>query len=237
MPLVPALALATLLACGDQDEGPSTEGTHPGECADGADNDADSLYDCDDPDCADAPDCAPGDGGADGGSADGGGADGGGADGGADGGSEDVDCNQVSVRGVLDGEEIELGSAAWYAIGDRNIFYAIIEPDACDHASILGTGGPGDVLAEGIFFDPAEGDYAGPFTVGFPDDKMWLDFKINYGIDRSFRATGGDGVASLGTPGGPLVIDSVAIAGPDGETLQGNLTACWCPGLEGYLPE
>lgn len=34
-----------------------TEGTFAGECADGADNDSDGLYDCDDPDCAGAPDC------------------------------------------------------------------------------------------------------------------------------------------------------------------------------------
>jgi hypothetical protein len=33
------------------------EGQNPGECSDGADNDADGLYDCDDPDCAGAPDC------------------------------------------------------------------------------------------------------------------------------------------------------------------------------------
>ncbi len=34
-----------------------TEGRNPGECADGADNDGDGAYDCDDPDCAGSPDC------------------------------------------------------------------------------------------------------------------------------------------------------------------------------------
>ncbi len=35
----------------------SIEGQNPGECADGADNDADGFYDCDDPDCTGSPDC------------------------------------------------------------------------------------------------------------------------------------------------------------------------------------
>ena len=33
------------------------EGVNPGECADGADNDEDGLFDCADPDCSGAPDC------------------------------------------------------------------------------------------------------------------------------------------------------------------------------------
>ena len=33
------------------------EGDEAGECSDGADNDLDGLYDCDDPDCEPAPDC------------------------------------------------------------------------------------------------------------------------------------------------------------------------------------
>ena len=38
------------------------EGRAPGECADRADNDADGLFDCADPDCAGAPDCSGEDG-------------------------------------------------------------------------------------------------------------------------------------------------------------------------------
>ena len=34
------------------------EGDEPGECTDGADNDRDGKWDCDDPDCAGSPDCA-----------------------------------------------------------------------------------------------------------------------------------------------------------------------------------
>ena len=37
------------------------EGHTPGECSDGADNDGDSLFDCEDPDCASASDCLEGD--------------------------------------------------------------------------------------------------------------------------------------------------------------------------------
>ena len=34
------------------------EGRNPGECTDGADNDGDGDFDCDDSDCAGSPDCA-----------------------------------------------------------------------------------------------------------------------------------------------------------------------------------
>ena len=45
---------------GDDDDtlgGEGYEGDVPGECEDGADNDMDGLYDCNDPDCAGAPVC------------------------------------------------------------------------------------------------------------------------------------------------------------------------------------
>ena len=44
---------------GDDDDSAAQqiEGDDPGECEDGADNDADGLFDCDDPDCAGAPVC------------------------------------------------------------------------------------------------------------------------------------------------------------------------------------
>ena len=43
----------------DDDSSPSGnfEGDEPGECSDGADNDQDGLFDCDDPDCFGSPDC------------------------------------------------------------------------------------------------------------------------------------------------------------------------------------
>ncbi len=41
----------------DDDDAAPAEGDDPGECSDGADNDADGLFDCDDPDCAGSPDC------------------------------------------------------------------------------------------------------------------------------------------------------------------------------------
>ena len=49
--------LLTLLACGELPELPKTEWMNPGECTDGADNDQDDAYDCDDSDCSGAPDC------------------------------------------------------------------------------------------------------------------------------------------------------------------------------------
>ena len=36
---------------------PGTEGNTPGECGDGADNDGDGLFDCNDPDCGQSEDC------------------------------------------------------------------------------------------------------------------------------------------------------------------------------------
>ena len=45
-------------AAGDDDDGGDFEGDEPGECADGADNDLDGFFDCNDSDCFGAPDCA-----------------------------------------------------------------------------------------------------------------------------------------------------------------------------------
>ncbi|HCH61628.1 MAG TPA: hypothetical protein DFR83_02410, partial [Deltaproteobacteria bacterium] len=39
------------------DDDPRVEGTEPGDCSDGADNDNDGLFDCEDDGCAGAPDC------------------------------------------------------------------------------------------------------------------------------------------------------------------------------------
>ena len=47
------------------------EGDEAGECSDGADNDRDGLFDCEDPGCVNSPDCASGETG--GGTTDGGG--------------------------------------------------------------------------------------------------------------------------------------------------------------------
>jgi len=52
-----ATLAAGLLVCACAE--PPAEGDDPGECADGADNDADTLFDCVDPDCYNAPDCQP----------------------------------------------------------------------------------------------------------------------------------------------------------------------------------
>ena len=50
--------VATLLLCTCKSAPPSLEGDDAGECSDRADNDVDGLFDCDDPDCLGAPDCA-----------------------------------------------------------------------------------------------------------------------------------------------------------------------------------
>ena len=49
--------LVALLACSEE----RIEGTEPNDCSDGADNDADGLFDCDDDSCAGAPVCAESD--------------------------------------------------------------------------------------------------------------------------------------------------------------------------------
>ncbi|MFH1468515.1 MAG: MopE-related protein [Pseudomonadota bacterium] len=53
------LTISLLSACGDKDDTGTRqwEGMNPGECIDGADNDGDGQYDCDDDDCAGSPDC------------------------------------------------------------------------------------------------------------------------------------------------------------------------------------
>lgn len=44
-----------LIACEEKDR---VEGTEPGDCTDGADNDGDGLFDCDDDGCTGSPDCS-----------------------------------------------------------------------------------------------------------------------------------------------------------------------------------
>jgi len=52
-------ALKTDAAAEPPSEDPLWEGRYPGECSDGADNDGDGAFDCNDTDCAGSPDCAP----------------------------------------------------------------------------------------------------------------------------------------------------------------------------------
>jgi len=72
------LGLALVMALAGCPEALRVEGTEPGDCTDGADNDADGLFDCDDATCSGSPDCR---GSGDGGSGDGGSSDGGLSDG------------------------------------------------------------------------------------------------------------------------------------------------------------
>jgi|GEM_PF-4883745 len=53
------LGFSTFLACGEEEKETRTEpeGANPGECSDGADNDFDGDYDCNDADCSGSPDC------------------------------------------------------------------------------------------------------------------------------------------------------------------------------------
>ena len=57
------LLTVAMLGCGDKSETKPAEdeerweGQYPGECSDEADNDGDGLFDCDDSDCAGAPNC------------------------------------------------------------------------------------------------------------------------------------------------------------------------------------
>ena len=46
------------LACGDGEKTDDYEGDAAGECTDGADNDRDGTFDCDDDGCSGSPDCA-----------------------------------------------------------------------------------------------------------------------------------------------------------------------------------
>jgi hypothetical protein len=95
-----SLILLLAMACGDDDT--RTEGTEPGDCSDGADNDADGDFDCDDSGCAGAPACDGMDGGPlDMGDdpADGGGEDGGGED---DGGAPDACMPDVEICNGVD---------------------------------------------------------------------------------------------------------------------------------------
>ena len=55
-----SLALCVLLALGLTGCTEDIEGNEPGECSDGADNDSDGYFDCNDSSCYGAPDCVDG---------------------------------------------------------------------------------------------------------------------------------------------------------------------------------
>ena len=57
-PSLPSLITVPLLIFFGACAGDRFEGDEPGECRDGADNDRDGLFDCDDDACASSPDCA-----------------------------------------------------------------------------------------------------------------------------------------------------------------------------------
>ena len=67
MPMAPntkvailVLAFALMSSCG-VDRSTGSEGSLPGQCIDGVDNDGDGTIDCLDPDCSGAPDCSAAD--------------------------------------------------------------------------------------------------------------------------------------------------------------------------------
>ncbi|MEM6997148.1 MAG: hypothetical protein AAF721_41975 [Myxococcota bacterium] len=95
--LATAIAGPAVVAACDDPEETLGEGTEAGDCEDGADNDGNGMFDCDDPGCAGAPACGGGDGG-DGGDDGGDGGD----DGGDDGGAGCVTRDDVIVEGSYD---------------------------------------------------------------------------------------------------------------------------------------
>ncbi len=52
------MMIALMMSCKSGGETSPFEGDQAGECSDGADNDRDGQFDCEDPDCAASPDCA-----------------------------------------------------------------------------------------------------------------------------------------------------------------------------------
>lgn len=58
LPLLVSPILLLLSGCGGDEAEAAAEGTAAGDCRDGADNDADGLFDCDDDSCAGSSDCA-----------------------------------------------------------------------------------------------------------------------------------------------------------------------------------
>ena len=116
----------------------NSEGTNPGDCSDGADNDADSLFDCDDSGCAGSPFCTDGEGsgdgggGSDGGSGTGGDSGGGPIDDDGDGYSAADDCNDnnaainPSAAEVCDGIDNDCSGA----IDDNPIDGMVYYPDS-----------------------------------------------------------------------------------------------------------
>ena len=105
-----AVALC-LFACGESDTPPTNtyEGDAPGECDNGADDDRDGRYDCDDEDCVGAPVCQINQSGNAGTGGDAGGEAGSGGDAGGDTGTGG-DAGEVACR---------CRSGCWWRSGHR----------------------------------------------------------------------------------------------------------------------
>ena len=155
------LTLILLAACGG-----NPEGHLPGECEDGADNDADGDYDCDDSDCTGAPACNlededddddastdeggdGGDGGGDGGGGDGGDGGGPGGEGGFDTAIEDCSTLQATVpedgdRDVYYRDELELefdDAPADLSVDVPGVSGSLVEQDDGDTVYWIPSGG------------------------------------------------------------------------------------------------
>ncbi len=157
------LAAAITVACADDGDDAMGEGTQAGDCEDGADNDADGMFDCDDPGCMGSPVC---------GSADGMNDDG---DGGDDGGGDCVTRDDVIVEGSYDvvarGDQPDCDDL----IGGQLVCQ--VAQDECDvttSCTIMGTP---------ISFDGELKDRGGDNAHGYSGTASVMGFEVNFDIE------------------------------------------------------
>jgi hypothetical protein len=212
----------------DSDSGTDEfEGDSPGECTDGADNDRDGLFDCDDTDCAAAPECSdvdpadegPSDVGPDDGPSDVG-PDDGPSDVGPDDGSSDVDGSSdadggtdvgLDADGTGGSEEVEDGEMlinGWISLaGDVDPTTAICKITTWPWAAISPTTGAPDMgsgigmLGEALIDCPGVLDTPVPFSVVLSVDVDGADVGVIAKVES-------DRIYEIGCDSNPLTSSS-----------------------------
>ncbi len=168
------------------------EGDDPGECTDGADNDQDQAFDCDDDGCAASPDCQ--DEGTDGGNDDGGGGNGG--TGGGDGGGTDGGGTDGGGAGGDGGSTTEAPDYDWGACsGTEHMCDDFVDQDLLEARWY---GGGGFYLSSGELVVPHEDAAIQSVEYGAVDAGKSIadqDFSVEY----RFSYSGAEFTISTGT--------------------------------------
>jgi len=231
------MAMLVVAGCGDKDD--AVEGQGVGDCTDGADNDADGLFDCQDDGCAASPDCAEEEADADTDSDTDSDTD---ADTDADTDSDtDVDCDSNSLAIALaDGSTATIESVAWAEtnFGWRLQGFEQSSSGACDLVT--------DTTYSGFRLDlSADGTWSSGDDCDIIDTSGAVDTSEPPPVGANLELADSSSGSAYGGTGGQFTIDTYSNGSDlelssfdadldDGGSMTASaLLACYCTDLEG----